>query len=128
MASGAKDAGLKIHFRVSYWTQWGQSLVLNGAGLLLGDWNPSRGLPMKCHHEGDRLIWECVVVVPTGRPYLEYHYSVVSEERGVEKEEMGHRRLILGSSLVNGMRVEVFDSWQVRFSRLPPHLANLEVG
>ena len=46
-ATRARD-GTTIAFRTSYWTNWGENLVVCGADAALGRWNPARGLRMRC--------------------------------------------------------------------------------
>lgn len=58
-----------LHFRLPFWTTWGQSLVVSGDGKVLGDWDPLQGLRMSCHHAGEELIWEAQVSVPHVRQF-----------------------------------------------------------
>eukprot|EP00951_Prasinocladus_malaysianus_P031304 scaffold299221_cov43-Prasinocladus_malaysianus.AAC.1 len=44
-----------LHFRIPFWTVWGQSLVVCGDGKVLGNWDPLQGLRMSCQHIGNEL-------------------------------------------------------------------------
>ena len=73
---------IQVHFRIPYFTAWGQSLVLCGQGPILGGWEESRGHPMRCHHEGtDQLVWEALVNLPW-QPSYSYKYAIVREADG----------------------------------------------
>ena len=60
--SGAKC--VKLSFRLPYYTQWGQSLVVCGSEPILGSWSVKKGLLLNPVHEGEELIWYGTVAVP----------------------------------------------------------------
>jgi len=39
---------MAVQFRVRYWTEWGQNLVICGADPRLGGWDPRKGVWMQC--------------------------------------------------------------------------------
>ncbi|GAX79494.1 hypothetical protein CEUSTIGMA_g6935.t1 [Chlamydomonas eustigma] len=109
-----RDQRINIHFRIPYFTRWGQNLVITGAGALLGDWDPSKGQTMRCHHEGqDVLIWEALISLPW-QPSYKYKYAVVQHSEGlmkVDKLDQQERIVTLPEGLNSGDVVEVMDVW-----------------
>ncbi|GMH36293.1 hypothetical protein BSKO_04161 [Bryopsis sp. KO-2023] len=123
MSLACVEGRMNVHFRVQYWTRWGQNLVLCGSTPRLGSWDCTRGARMTCYHDQDRLIWEVILPMAVPPPKLkegekdnliEYSYCVVDEEGVVEKKETVVRRLTLSEGC--GKTAEVFDTWQDRSS------------
>lgn len=112
--SGAKPAkSVSVRFRLPYYTQWGQSLVVCGSESLLGSWNVKKGLLLSPVHQGDQLIWCGSIAVSDGFG-CEYSYYVVDDNRNVLRWEKGNRRkLLLPQGLQSGDVVELRDLWQV---------------
>ena len=54
MAGGSRlnvamaDALTTVSFRVKYWTEWGQNLVVVGGHPKLGEWDVRKGVWMHC--------------------------------------------------------------------------------
>ena len=63
-ASAVPTKCVCLHFRISFMTRWGESLVVSGPGKTLGNSVPAQGLRMSCHHAGEELIWEVKAFVP----------------------------------------------------------------
>lgn len=104
---------VKVCFRIPYYTQWGQHLIVCGSEALLGSWNVKKGLLLRPSHQGDELIWSGSVPVPLGFK-SEYTYYVVDDERNIVRWEGGKRRkLVLPEGLEEGLSVELRDLWQV---------------
>ena len=49
---------INLRFRIAYYTQWGQNLMICGSDAQLGSNNIKQGVWMTPHHEGDLLIWQ----------------------------------------------------------------------
>lgn len=112
--SGASTTkSVNVRFRLPYYTQWGQSLIVCGSEPLIGSWNVKKGLLLSPVHQGDELIWCGTIAVPSGFG-CEYNYYVVDDNRNVLRWEKGNRReLILPQGLQGGEVVELRDLWQV---------------
>ncbi|XP_057505875.1 4-alpha-glucanotransferase DPE2 [Actinidia eriantha] len=114
---GMKSVGLS--FRIPYYTQWGQSLLVCGSEPVLGSWNVKTGLLLSPHHQGDELIWCGSMGVPAGFG-CEYSYYVVDDDRNVLRWEAGKKRkLVLPDGLHDGEVVELHDLWQNGSDGLP---------
>ncbi|GFY98105.1 disproportionating enzyme 2 [Actinidia rufa] len=114
---GMKSVGLS--FRIPYYTQWGQSLLVCGSEPVLGSWNVKTGLLLSPHHQGDELIWCGSMDVPAGFG-CEYSYYVVDDDRNVLRWEAGKKRkLVLPDGLHDGEVVELHDLWQNGSDGLP---------
>ncbi|CAM6114987.1 unnamed protein product [Calypogeia fissa] len=103
---------INVRFRVPYYTQWGQNLMLSGSDPLLGNWTLSQGQWMTPHHEGDSLVWQAQISVPD---HFETHYKycLADENKNLLKWESGGRRfLALPEGLADGSTVDVHDLWQ----------------
>lgn len=57
---------INLRFKISYYTQWGQNLMISGSDLLLGRWNVKQGVWMTPHHEGEFLVWQVGWVASAG--------------------------------------------------------------
>eukprot|EP00257_Ricinus_communis_P026524 XP_025013938.1 4-alpha-glucanotransferase DPE2 isoform X2 [Ricinus communis] len=103
---------VNLSFRIPYYTQWGQSLLVCGSKPILGSWNVKKGLLLSPVHEGEELIWYGTVSIPSAFS-CEYSYYVVDDERNVLRWEMGKKRKLLLPECVNdGETAELHDLWQ----------------
>ncbi|PIA53200.1 hypothetical protein AQUCO_00900054v1 [Aquilegia coerulea] len=103
---------LNLSFRIPYFTQWGQSLLVSGSEPLLGSWNVMQGLALSPFFEGEQLIWSGKVSVPSGFK-CEYSYYLVDDNRNVLRWEAGmKRKVLLPDTIQDGEVVEVHDLWQ----------------
>ncbi|PKA61776.1 4-alpha-glucanotransferase DPE2 [Apostasia shenzhenica] len=99
-------------FRIPYYTQWGQSLLISGSNPLLGGGNVKRGLGLIPFHQGEELIWHGKLCVPIGFN-CEYCYYLVDENRNILRCEGGNKRkLSLPEGIKEGEVVEFHDLWQ----------------
>ncbi|MCE3214856.1 4-alpha-glucanotransferase dpe2 [Datura stramonium] len=102
----------KLSFRIPYYTQWGQNLLICGSDRLLGSWNVKKGLLLKPSHQGEELIWSGSIPVPPGFQ-SEYSYYVVDDRRNILRWEVGKKRnLLLPDGLQDGQSLELRDLWQ----------------
>ncbi|KAH7511699.1 hypothetical protein FEM48_Zijuj12G0010400 [Ziziphus jujuba var. spinosa] len=103
---------VNVTFRLPYYTQWGQSLLVCGSEALLGSWNVKKGLLLSPVHQGDELVWYGTIAVPKGFR-CEYSYYVVDDDKNILRWQMGKKRPL---SLPQGIRhpevVELHDLWQ----------------
>ncbi|XP_052172556.1 4-alpha-glucanotransferase DPE2 isoform X8 [Diospyros lotus] len=120
LISGIKSKkSVKLSFRIPYYTQWGQTLLVSGSEPVLGSWNVKKGLVLSPCHEGDELVWRGNVGVPPGFG-CEYSYYVVDDDRNVLRWEIGKKRkVVLPDALQNGELVELHDLWQTGSDDLP---------
>lgn len=110
---------VNVRFRIPYYTQWGQSLVVCGSEPVLGSGNVKKGLLLTAFHEGDELIWGGSLTVPVGFK-SEYNYYVVDDAKNVLRWEVGNKRkLVLPDGVENGKVVELHDLWQTGSDSLP---------
>ncbi|XP_075638330.1 4-alpha-glucanotransferase DPE2 [Castanea sativa] len=118
--SGSKSLkSVNVCFRLPYFTQWGQSILVCGSEPVLGSWNVKKGLLLSPIHEGDELIWSGSVAVPSGFN-CEYSYYVVDGDKNVLRCEMGRKRkLLLADGIQDGEVVEFHDLWQIGSDDLP---------
>lgn len=103
--------GITVNFKVLYWTEWGQNLVVSGEGALLGNFDVKRGHQMTCSHLGDTLLWECAVTIPL-MSSITYKYVVTGEHSEVHKTENTTRTIDLPPDLESGDAIELLDVWQ----------------
>lgn len=109
----------KVSFRIPYFTQWGQSLLVCGSQPVLGSWNVKKGVLLSPSHQGDELIWGGTLTVPAGFD-SEYSYYVVNDKRTVLRWEAGKKRkLVLPNEVQDGEVVELHDLWQAGSDALP---------
>ncbi|KAI9160495.1 hypothetical protein LWI28_008665 [Acer negundo] len=123
LLSGIKSAkslkSLNVNFRIPYYTQWGQSVLVCGSEHILGSWNVKKGLLLSPVHQGDQLIWTGSIAVPSGFS-CEYSYYVVDGEKNVLRWELGNRRkLLLPEEIMDGEVAELHDLWQTGGDALP---------
>ncbi|XP_042408165.1 4-alpha-glucanotransferase DPE2-like [Zingiber officinale] len=111
--SGIKSRStVTLVFRLPYYTQWGQSLLICGSQPPLGSGNVKQGLALSPSHQGDELIWYAKVSVSAGFS-CEYSYYVVDDNRNVLRREAGKkRRFTLPSDVPEKAVVEIRDLWQ----------------
>ncbi|KAJ1404519.1 Immunoglobulin-like fold [Sesbania bispinosa] len=120
LLSGNKSVNsVKITFRLPYFTQWGQSLLVCGSVPVLGSGNVKKGLLLSPCHQGSELIWSGSITVPRGFQ-CQYNYYVVDDNKNVLRWEMGKKReLILPESIQSGQEIEFRDLWQTGSDALP---------
>ncbi|XP_014491325.1 4-alpha-glucanotransferase DPE2 [Vigna radiata var. radiata] len=118
--SGNKSVNsVKVSFRIPYFTQWGQSLLVCGSVPVLGAWNVKRGVLLSVVHQGSELIWGGSITVPKGFQ-CQYSYYVVDDKKNVLRWEMGKKReLILPEGVQSGQEIEFRDLWQAASDSLP---------
>ncbi|KAK6942118.1 Carbohydrate binding module family 20 [Dillenia turbinata] len=110
---------VKVTFRVPYYTQWGQSLLVCGSEPVLGSWNVKKGVLLSPFHQGDELIWRGSVGVRSGFG-CEYTYYVVDDDRNILRWEAGKKRKFsLPPGIQDGESVELHDLWQNGSDSLP---------
>lgn len=116
LLSGTKTcSSVTLCFKIPYYTQWGQQILVCGSEPTLGAWNVKRGILLKPSHRGDELIWSGSLAVPCGFNF-EYSYYVVDDEKNVLRWEAGKKRkMTLPSGVENGQLVELHDLWQVLY-------------
>lgn len=112
--SGKKPVNsVKISFRIPYFTQWGQSLLVCGSVPVLGSWNVKKGVLLLPSQQGSELIWSGSITVPRGFQ-CQYSYYVVDDNKIVLRWEMGKKReLTLPEGVQSGQEIEFRDLWQV---------------
>ena len=112
--SGTKTAkSVNVSFRLPYYTQWGQSLLVCGSERVLGSWDVKKGLLLSPVQQGEELIWGGSISVPSEFSG-EYSYYVVDDKKSVLRWEMGKKRkLVLPEGINGGEHVELHDLWQV---------------
>ncbi|KAL3533414.1 hypothetical protein ACH5RR_006935 [Cinchona calisaya] len=120
LLSGTKNLkSITVGFRIPYYTQWGQHLLVCGSEPVLGSWNAKKGLLLSPYHQDGELIWSGSVPVPAEFE-CEYSYYVVDEERNVLRWEVGNKRkLLLPDGTQSGHLVEFHDLWQTGSDGLP---------
>ncbi|XP_058079209.1 4-alpha-glucanotransferase DPE2 [Magnolia sinica] len=113
LVSGKKSLKtVNLSFRLPYFTQWGQSILISGSEPLLGSWNVKQGLPLSPFHQGGELIWCGRIAVPISFG-CEYSYYLVDNNRNVLRWEAGKkRRVVLPEGIQEGEVVELHDLWQ----------------
>ncbi|XP_073104819.1 4-alpha-glucanotransferase DPE2 isoform X2 [Elaeis guineensis] len=111
--SGKKSLStVTLLFKIPYYTQWGQSLLISGSEAALGSWNVKKGLVLSPFHQGNELIWCGRTSVPIAFT-CEYSYYLVDDDRNILRWEGGKKRnLILPEGLLEGEVVEIHDLWQ----------------
>ncbi|XP_078442924.1 disproportionating enzyme 2 [Wolffia australiana] len=110
--SSARLASVTLTFRIPYYTQWGQSLLISGSDPLFGNWDVKRGIILRPVHNGGVLLWCGKITVAAGFR-SKYSYYVVNDDRGVLRSESGRKHEVsLPQGIVAGV-VEIHDLWQV---------------
>ncbi|XP_044964464.1 4-alpha-glucanotransferase DPE2 [Hordeum vulgare subsp. vulgare] len=101
-----------VIFKLPYYTQWGQSLVIAGSAPALGSWSVKQGLSLSPVHQGNALVWCGQVSVAAGFT-CEYSYHVVDDHKNVLRWESGEKKkLVVPEGVQDGEVVEVRDWWQ----------------
>ncbi|KAL9331428.1 hypothetical protein ACSQ67_001038 [Phaseolus vulgaris] len=118
--SGNKSVNsVKVSFRIPYFTQWGQSLLVCGSVPVLGAWNVKRGVLLSVIHQGSELIWGGSTTVPRGFQ-CQYSYYVVDDKKNVLRWETGKKReLIIPEGVQSGQEIVFRDLWQAASDALP---------
>lgn len=110
---------VNVSFRLPYYTQWGQSLLVCGSEPVLGSWNVKKGLLLSPNHHDSELVWCGSITVPSGLN-CEYSYHVVDDNKNVLRWEAGKKRkLLLPETIKDGDVVELHDLWQAGSDALP---------
>ncbi|KAG9454794.1 hypothetical protein H6P81_007698 [Aristolochia fimbriata] len=103
---------VNLCFRLPYYTQWGQSILVSGSEPLLGSWNVKKGVLLSPFHQGGELVWCGRIAVPKGFT-CEYSYYLVDDDRKVLRWEGGKKRKFsLPEGIQEGEIVELRDLWQ----------------
>ncbi|CAL5085294.1 unnamed protein product [Urochloa decumbens] len=118
MASSGPTSGKKslntvtLLFKLPYYTQWGQSLLISGSEPALGSWNVKQGLSLSPVHQDNELFWCGTVSVAAGFT-SEYKYYVVDDNKNVLRWEAGEKRkIVLPEGVQDGDVIEIRDWWQ----------------
>ncbi|KAL2659497.1 hypothetical protein GLYMA_03G121100v4 [Glycine max] len=110
---------VKVSFRIPYFTQWGQTLLVCGSVPVLGSWNVKKGVLLRPIHQGAELIWGGSITVPKGFR-CQYSYYVVDDNKNVLRWEMGKKHeLVLPEGIRSGHEIEFRDLWQTGSDALP---------
>lgn len=99
---------MKIHFKISFYTFWGQRLLVSGNIAQLGNGDLSKALPLNFQNTED-WVGE-IEVDPKEINSLNYKYILYTEQTGQYSEEWGDDRLIF----LQGEKSDhlfLFDSW-----------------
>ena len=119
MANSGPTSGKKslnsvtLLFKLPYYTQWGQSLLIAGSEPALGSWNVKQGMSLSPVYQDNELIWCGSVSVVAGFT-CEYKYYVVDDSKNVLRWEAGEKRkLVLPEGVKEGDVIEIRDWWQV---------------
>ncbi|KAF3326219.1 4-alpha-glucanotransferase DPE2 [Carex littledalei] len=112
LANKRSSNSLTILFKLPYYTQWGQSLVISGSDPVLGSWNLKQAFSMDPVNQGGELVWCAKASVQVGFA-CEYSYYLVDDSRNVLRWESGKKRkLELPQGVKEGDVVEIHDLWQ----------------
>lgn len=112
-SSSKSTKSVTVSFRIPYYTNWGENLLVCGSDSVLGSWNVKKGVLLSPNHQGNDLIWSGSVTVPSGFSG-EYNYYLVDGERKVLRWEMGaKRKLSVPDEVKDGEVLEFRDLWQV---------------
>ncbi|KAG0479077.1 hypothetical protein HPP92_013796 [Vanilla planifolia] len=112
--SGLKKSlsSVVVIFRIPYYTEWGQSLLICGSEPVLGSGNVKLGLSLIPIHQGEELIWHGKISVPVGFK-CQYCYYLVDDRRNILRWEGGKKReLSIPEVIKEGKVVEIHDLWQ----------------
>ncbi|KAH7331911.1 hypothetical protein KP509_20G057000 [Ceratopteris richardii] len=106
-----------LRFRLPYYTQWGQNLVILGSETAFGSWDPASAFSMSPQHDGDVLFWiASMQVVPEDwTKEVSYIYCVVDHDsRRVLRSESGcpHKFSLPEIELGENARIDIHDLWQ----------------
>ncbi|GLJ46730.1 hypothetical protein SUGI_0985310 [Cryptomeria japonica] len=102
---------INLRFRIPYYTQWGENLVVCGSDPAVGGWDVNKAVRMVPYHQGDILYWHATLTVAHDFS-CNYNYFLVDEQRNVLKQESGKRQTFtLPQSLPDGASVDVYDLW-----------------
>jgi 4-alpha-glucanotransferase len=83
---------MKIHFKIPYYTFWGQRLLVTGNIPELGNGDFNKALKLNYHAPED---WSAEIEVNSKVPFLlTYKYILYSEQNDQFEEEWGDDRLL----------------------------------
>ncbi|KAF6173103.1 hypothetical protein GIB67_004206 [Kingdonia uniflora] len=71
-----------LSFRLPYFTNWGERILVCGSEPVVGSWNVKQDVLLSPSHEEDELIWSGAVTVSTGFK-CEYSYYLVDDNKNV---------------------------------------------
>ncbi len=83
---------MKIHFKISYFTNWGQQIFVTGNIAELGNGDLSKAFPLSFRNEED-WVGEIDVKNPVSNT-LNYKYVLFTEQTGQFYEEWGEKRVV----------------------------------
>ncbi|PSC73748.1 4-alpha-glucanotransferase DPE2 [Micractinium conductrix] len=104
------DRKLLLHFRTSYFTQWGEHVAVCGEGPVFGNWDVKKAHWLSCRHLGEELLWEGIVQIPAVDEFM-YRLAVVNEAREVLKWANERHTVVLPEGLEDGAIVDVDEVW-----------------
>lgn len=100
---------MKIHFKVPYFTKWGERIFVSGNIPELGNNQLKYALPLSFQAHED---WVGQITSPKADSVIKYKYVFYSEATGLYLEEAGDERLVdiqkFGSDIEN---IYCFDKW-----------------
>jgi 4-alpha-glucanotransferase len=101
---------MKIHFKIHFITQWGQSIALFVSG---GKIDVPKKIEMSC---GKNFEWTTSIDIQSSKKNLFYRYGLENNSSAVEFEYGGYRQLKL-----DGEFPEIFisDNWRARYGDSP---------
>ncbi|KAF6149449.1 hypothetical protein GIB67_016987 [Kingdonia uniflora] len=103
---------VSLSFRLPYFTNWGERILVCGSEPVVGLWNVKQGVLLSPSHEGDELVWSGTVTVSTGFK-CEYSYYLVDDSKNVLRWEAGKKReVVVPEGIRDGEVVELHDLWQ----------------
>jgi len=99
---------MKIHFKISYFTYWGQRLLVSGNIPQLGNGDLTKALALSFQHKED---WTGEIELPEmpAEP-VSYKYVLFNENNGLYTEEWGDDR-ILDANPAKMAHLFCFDQW-----------------
>ncbi|MBN2767092.1 MAG: 4-alpha-glucanotransferase [Paludibacteraceae bacterium] len=99
---------MKIHFKISYFTYWGQRLLVSGNIPQLGNGDLTKALALSFQHKED---WTGEIELPEmpAEP-VRYKYVLFNENNGLYTEEWGDDR-ILDANPAKTAHLFCFDQW-----------------
>lgn len=98
---------MKIHFKVPFFTRFGQNVVVSGDIPELGNNNFRRAFPLNFQGHED-WVGE-IEINPTKDQIIVYKYLVFDETNGTHIEEWGERKIEISQTNVD--KIYCFDQW-----------------
>jgi 4-alpha-glucanotransferase len=91
---------MKIHFKISYFTVWGQQLLITGNIPELGNGDISKALKLNFQNSED-WTGQIDVKLAAGQAPIKYSYLLYNEKNGMYTEEWGDGRIIDSEDLIH---------------------------